>query len=229
MGWLIGIKVHGGRVFHVLGLVNCLSRLASLGAYCGFIKSSKMWVFHSLPLLHLKEKLSLLWYEDHYMRPRARDRYTSSTLIGGKGGPGRNWLPTTLEGPTGVRECNMDVMSTYILTWHQMNNVSCHSDYFSKSPLEGRPNIKPGDPGTPNAHNHWYILFYHVWGPAWIGNHWNSIWLGTRSHMTPHYTRGSVTTLHDVGGVLGRPSDTFYWALAISWSRLLARVWSGPM
>ena len=34
----------------------------------------------------------------------------------------------------------------------------------------------------------------------------------------------SPTTLHDVGGVLGRPLDTFLWALTISWSRLLARV-----
>ena len=42
--------------------------------------------------------------------------------------------------------------------------------------------------------------------------------------MTSHYTRGSVTTLHDFGGVLGRPLDTFTWALAISRSRLLARV-----
>ena len=33
-----------------------------------------------------------------------------------------------------------------------------------------------------------------------------------------------MTTLHDVGGVLGRPLDAFFWALAISWSRLLARV-----
>ena len=38
--------------------------------------------------------------------------------------------------------------------------------------------------------------------------------------MTSHYTWRSVTTLHDVGGVLGRPSDTFFWALTISWSRL---------
>ena len=30
--------------------------------------------------------------------------------------------------------------------------------------------------------------------------------------MTSHYTRGSVTTLHDFGGVLGRPLDAFYWA-----------------
>ena len=103
-----------------------------------------------------------------------------------------------------------------------------HLDYFQKPPLGGRPNTKPGDHGTPNAHNRWFILFYHVWGPAWIEIHWNSIWLRARSHMTSHYTWGSVTTLHDFGGVLGRPLDTFFWALTISWSRLLARVWSGP-
>ena len=49
-----------------------------------------------------------------------------------------------------------------------------------------------------------------------------------RSLMTSRYTWRSVTTLHDFGGVLGWPFDTFVWALTISWSRLLARVWSGP-
>ena len=44
------------------------------------------------------------------------------------------------------------------------------------------------------------------------------------SHMTSQYTRGLVTTLHDLGDVLGRPWDTFFWALTMSWSRLLARV-----
>ena len=48
------------------------------------------------------------------------------------------------------------------------------------------------------------------------------------SHMMSHYTWGSVTTLHDFGGVVGWPLDTFFWALTISWSHLLARVWSGP-
>ena len=43
-------------------------------------------------------------------------------------------------------------------------------------------------------------------------------------HMTSHYTRESVTTLPDFGGVLGRPLDTFFWALTISWSWLLAHV-----
>ena len=103
-----------------------------------------------------------------------------------------------------------------------------HLDYFQKPPLGGRPNTKPGDHGTPNAHNRWFILFYHVWGPAWIEIHWNSIWLRAQSHMTSHYTWGSVITLHDFGGVLGWPLDTFFWALTISWSQLLAHVWSGP-
>ena len=50
---------------------------------------------------------------------------------------------------------------------------------------------------------------------------WNSIWLRARSHMTSYYTWGYVTTLHDFGGVLGWPLDTFFWALTISRSRLL--------
>ena len=33
---------------------------------------------------------------------------------------------------------------------------------------------------------------------------------------------------HTTSGVLGWPLDTFVWAVIISWSRLLARVWSGP-
>ena len=103
-----------------------------------------------------------------------------------------------------------------------------HLDYFQKSPLEGRPNTKPGDHGTPNIHNHWFILFYHVWGPSWIEIHWNSIWLRALSHMTSHYSWGSVTPLYDFEGVLGWPFDTLFRALTISWSRLLARVWRGP-
>ena len=34
-----------------------------------------------------------------------------------------------------------------------------HLDYFQKPPLEGRPNTKPEDHGTPNAHNRWFILY----------------------------------------------------------------------
>jgi len=98
---------------------------------------------------------------------------------------------------------------------------------FIKPPLGGRPNTKPGDHGTPNTHNRWFILFHHVWEPTWIDIPCNSIWLRARSHMTSHHTCESVTTLQDLGGVLGRPLDTFIWALTISWSQLLACMWSG--
>jgi hypothetical protein len=91
---------------------------------------------------------------------------------------------------------------------------------FKNPPLGGRSNTKPWDHGTLNAHNRWFILFYHVWGPAWIETPWNDRWLRALSHMTAHYTWGSVTTLHDFGGVLGWPLDT--------WSRLLVHLWSGP-
>jgi hypothetical protein len=89
-----------------------------------------------------------------------------------------------------------------------------HLDYLQKPPLGRRPNTKPRDHGTPNTHKvHWFILFCHVWGLAWIEIHWNSIWSRARSHITSHYTWGSMTTLHDFGGVLGQPLDTFFWTL----------------
>jgi hypothetical protein len=48
-----------------------------------------------------------------------------------------------------------------------------------------------------NSNNHFeltpvgLLYLYHVWGPAWIEIHWNSIWLRAWSHMTSHYTWGS--------------------------------------
>ena len=103
-----------------------------------------------------------------------------------------------------------------------------HLDYFQKPPLEGRPNTKPGDHGPLNTHNYWFIPFYHVWGPAWIEFIEISIWLRAWSYMTSHYTEGSVTTLHDFEGVLGRRLDAFLWALTIPWSRLLALSLTSP-
>jgi hypothetical protein len=114
---------------------------------------------------------------------------------------------------------------------HGINWIMLHDhlDYFQKLCLGGRPNTKPlGVHVTPNAPTCWFIFFYQVWGSAWIEIHLNSIWLRAWSHMTSHYTRGSVTTLQDFGGVLGRPLTSFFWALTISWSRLLAHVWSVP-
>ena len=122
----------------------------------------------------------------------------------------------------------MDVKFAWIPIWHHMEHVSWLFGLFQKPPLGGRSNRKPGDHGILNAHNHWFILFYHMWGPAWIEIRWNNTWLRSRSRMTSHYTWEYVTTLHDFGGALEQPLDAFFWALTISRSRLLARVWSDP-
>ena len=66
-----------------------------------------------------------------------------------------------------------------------------HLDYFQKPSLGGRLNTKLGDHGTLNAHNCCCVIFYHVWGPAWIEIYWNSIWVRARSHMTSHSIWGS--------------------------------------
>ena len=166
----------------------------------------------------------------HNTRPSARDQFTSSTPIGGKGGTSPSSLHTALEGATeyvNARWMCKAYMDSYIAS-----NGSCFVvtwTVFKTPPLGGRSNIKPlGDRGTPNAHKQWWIVFCHVWGPAWIEIRWNSMSLRAQSHMTSHYTWGSVTTLLDFGGVLGWHVDTFFWALTILRSQLLARVWSGP-
>ena len=71
-----------------------------------------------------------------HMRLWARDHSNSSTLIGGKGGAGSSFLPTTVEGPTEwACECGMDVKSTWIPTWHPMDHVSWSLGLFSRNHL----------------------------------------------------------------------------------------------
>jgi hypothetical protein len=88
-----------------------------------------------------------------HIRLRARDHYTSSALIGGKGGAGPSSLPTTLEGPTEYVNARwMQSLHGFLL------GIKCimfhgHVEYFQKPPPRGRPNIKSGDHGTPNTHN----------------------------------------------------------------------------
>jgi hypothetical protein len=160
---------------------------------------------------------------------RARDHYTSSSLVGGqKAEPVQVRFTQHLTDPRSL--WMEDGCKVYMDSYMASNRFMFHGhlDYFQKPSLWGRPNTKLGDHGTPNVHNRWFFLFYYVWGPAWIESHWNIIWLRALSHMTSHYTWGHVTTLHDFGGVLRWPLDTFFWVVTISWSRLLARMWSGP-
>jgi hypothetical protein len=42
------------------------------------------------------------------------------------------------------------VQSLHDIEWIMFHG---HLDYFQKPPLQGRPNTKPGDRGTPNVHN----------------------------------------------------------------------------
>jgi hypothetical protein len=59
--------------------------------------------------------LKTLFRATSHTRLRAHDHYTSSTPIGGKGGTGPSLLHTTLEGPTGGCECNIQVRFTLSL------------------------------------------------------------------------------------------------------------------
>ena len=134
----------------------------------------------------------------HRWKRRSWSRFTSHYAWG------TNW----------VCECKMDVKSTLILHCIKWNMFHGHLDYSQKPPLEGRPNTKLGDHDIPNTHNCWFILFYHVWGPTWIEIYWKSISLRDQSHMTSHYTRGFVITLHDFGG-----SWDGLWALSFGLSQ----------
>ena len=152
-----------------------------------------------------------------HTRLSARNHHTSSTLISEKGGAGPSSLHTTLKGPmteyVNARWRHSPHEFLHAIQWTMFHG---HLEYFQKPHLGGKPNTKPGDHGTPNSHSRWFTLFYHVWWPAWTEIHWNSIWLRARSRKTSHYTREPVATLqHDVGGVLGRLMDTFFWALTI--------------
>ena len=89
-----------------------------------------------------------------------------------------------------------------------------------------------GDHGTPNAHNRWFIFFYHVWGSIWIEIHEIAFGWGplVMYDFTLHLRVRDRTTswFWKFGAVLGQVLIAFFWALTIAWSRLLACVWSGP-
>src|ERR1700737_3256444 len=108
-----------------------------------------------------------------HKRLRARDYYTSSTLIGGKGEACPSSVHTMLKGPTEYVNARWDVKSTWIPTWRLLDHVSCslgscfmltwimfhaHLDYFQEPSLGGRSNTKNGDHGTPNAVDLFYFI-----------------------------------------------------------------------
>ena len=88
-----------------------------------------------------------------HTRLRARDHYTSSTLIGGKAQASPSLIYTMVEGQT--EYVNARWIQSLHGFLHGINWIMFHAhlDYFRKTPLGGRPNAKPGDHGTLNTHN----------------------------------------------------------------------------
>jgi hypothetical protein len=105
----------------------------------------------------------------------------------GKGGLGPKFASHYPWGTDKVSECKMGgkvYMDSYMASYGSCLMLTWT---ISKNPSRGgRPNTKLGDHSITNVHNCWVILIYHVWGPVWIGLHWNNIWLRARSHMTSH-------------------------------------------
>ena len=63
-------------------------------------------------------------------------------------------------------------------------------------PQKGGPNTKLGDHESSKCHNSWFILYYCVEWPTWIGWWWNSIWLRSWLRMSSHYIWRLVS--HDI-------------------------------
>ena len=128
----------------------------------------------------------------------------------------------------GASECKMDVESTWISTLHQ--NGPCFNIALT---------ISKNHLWESSLTQHWetmalryfttnelvYLVLFK--DPAWIEVIEIAFGWGCGHIWLHNYTWGPVATLHDSGSVLGQPVDTFFWARTISWSRLLARVWSG--
>jgi hypothetical protein len=76
---------------------------------------------------------------------------------------------------------------------------------FKNHLLEVGLTQKSGNRDILNAHNRWFILCCHVWGPTWIEIHWNSIRLRP-NHIWLH------TTLEDPW--------PHYMILEVSWENL---------
>ena len=86
-----------------------------------------------------------------------------------------------------------DGCKVYMDSYMASNGLCFHGplDYFQKPLLGGRLNTKLGDHDTPNPHNRWFILFYHVWGPTYLKIHKIAYGWGT-GHIWLH------TTLEDL-------------------------------
>ena len=113
-----------------------------------------------------------------HTRLRTRDHCTSSTPSDGKGGASPSSLHTTYAwGTNGVSECKMDVKSTHIPTWHQLEHISWPTELFSKTTSWRQAQHKTGRPWHSEISEPLiYYNFIICENSVWIGTHWTSIW-----------------------------------------------------
>ena len=131
---------------------------------------------------HFTHEIESLW-RDHF---KLSDRWKKVELVQVRSN--YTW------GTNRVCECKMDVKSTC----RRMDHVSWVTwTMFKNHLLEVGLTQNRETVALRMLTNCWFILSYHVWRPACLEIHWNSIWLRAQSHMTLKYTRGGVTTLHD--------------------------------
>ena len=143
-------------------------------------------------------------------------------------------------GTNKVCDNKMDVKSTWVPTWHQMEHGFMVTWIIFKNHLLEVGLTQNWETMALRTLTTVGIFYFTMCEDrsAWIEFHQNSIWLRAWSHMTSHYTRGSVTILHGVGGVLGRPLDTFllgshnFMVTAPNWAIFLSpcvSLWESPL
>ena len=129
-----------------------------------------------------------------HTRLRARDRCTFKHSRWWKWRSRSKFTSRHAWGTNGVSGCKMDVKSTWIRSYMASNGSCVMVTWvvFKIHLLEVGLIQNWGDYGIPNVHNCWFILFYHVWGFAWIemAFGWGPchIWLHiTLEDPWPHY------------------------------------------
>jgi len=110
-----------------------------------------------------------------HTRLRARDHYTWNTLIGGKDRVG----PSSLNKSRlrDQRSMWMQYGCKVYMDFYMASNGSCFKNHLLEVGLTQNWETWHSECSQPLVY---FILFHHVWDPAWIWIHWNSIWLRAR-------------------------------------------------
>ena len=132
-----------------------------------------------------------------------RDHYTSSTIIDGKGGASSSSLQTMLEEPTEYMNAR------WLPTWHRMDHVTWLLGLFSNATFWRLSEQKTGRPW--HSERLQPLVYFNLSCVKTRMNRNSLKYLLVEGPITHDFTLhlGSVTTLHDFGGVLEHLLNTF--------------------